>query len=209
MMTKTRVLLADDHTITREGTRMLLANEDDLEIVGEAVDGEEAVELTQQLRPDVLLLDISMPKVNGVQVAQQLSQNSPDVRIVVLTGYDNEQYARALVRLGVRGYLPKSASSRDLVDALRVVARGGVHYQSASEPSPFGRPGGAPDETPTPREMAVLRLVAQGLRNRDIAQRLSTSERTVQFHLANLFAKLSASSRTELVHLARQRGMIY
>lgn len=208
-MNRVRILLADDHTITREGTRLLLAGEPDLEIVGEAIDGEEAVALAQTLRPEILLLDISMPRLNGVQVAQFLRRTIPDMSIVVLTGYDNEQYARALVRLGVRGYLPKSASSRELVDALRTIAKGGVHFQSTSERSPFGRGDITADDNPTPREMEVLRLVAEGLRNRDIAMRLSTSERTVQFHLANLFAKIAATSRTELVHLARGKGLIF
>jgi DNA-binding NarL/FixJ family response regulator len=208
-MTPTRVLLADDHTITREGTRLLLDAEADIDVIGEAIDGEEAVTLTESMHPDILLLDISMPKLNGVQVASQLSQSMPATSIIILTGYDSEQYARALVRLGVRGYLPKSASSRELVDALRTVARGGVHYQSATEPSPFARPGGSADENLTPREMDVLRLVAEGLRNREIALRLSTSERTVQFHLANLFSKVGASSRTELVHQARKKGLIF
>ncbi len=209
MRDRVQVLLADDHTITREGTRLLLEAEHDLEIVGEAVDGEEAVAMAHRLKPDILLLDISMPRLNGVQVAEIIGQTQPELRIVVLTGYDNEQYARALVRLGVRGYLPKAASSRELVDALRIIARGGVHFQSTSGPFPFGRGNMPSDDNPTPREMDVLRLVAEGLRNRDIAQRLSTSERTVQFHLANLFAKMSAASRTELVHLARQKGLIF
>lgn len=124
-----RILLADDHAITREGTRRLLEAEPDLEVVGEAVDGEEALRLVEESRPDIAVLDISMPNLNGVQVAEAIRRELQGIRIVILTGYDGEQYARALVRLGVQGFLSKAASSHELVEALRTVHAGKTYFQ--------------------------------------------------------------------------------
>ncbi|HEX6510164.1 MAG TPA: response regulator transcription factor [Chloroflexota bacterium] len=203
-----RILLADDHAITREGTRRLLEAEADLDVIAEAADGEEAVRLVEALHPDILLLDISMPRLNGVQVVKELAESAPQTHIVVLTGYDNEHYLEALTRLGVRGYLPKSASSRELVSALRAVYAGESYLKSDITGGASDVGGLAPAGKPTPRELEVLRLVAQGASNHDIALRLSMSQRTVQFHLSRLFAKLDARSRTQVAHLARQRGWI-
>ncbi len=204
---KIRVLLADDHAITREGTRHLLESEPDFAVVAEAADGEETVRLAQALRPDIVVLDISMPRLTGIQVGEILRQTVPETRIVVLTGYDNEQYAKALLRLGVSGYLSKTASSRELTSAIRSAYEDRVYFQppilsllnSSLVPQA---------DDPTPRELEVLCLAAQGQRNRDIARQLHTSERTVQFHLANLFGKLQVGSRTEMVYRARQKGWI-
>jgi DNA-binding NarL/FixJ family response regulator len=207
-MSRIRILLADDHAITRDGTRRLLDTEADFEVVAEASDGEEAVRLAQELRPDILLLDISMPRLNGVQVAQVLRQNLPETRIVILTGYGSDQYAQPLVRLGVSGYLSKTASFDELVQALRSVQVGQVCLRPSVVALLAGGTDTAIGDEPTARELQVLRLVAEGHRNRDVARRLGTSERTVQFHLGNLFAKLQAGSRTEVVHRARERGWI-
>ncbi len=204
---KIRVLLADDHAITREGTRHLLEAEPDFAVVAEAADGEETVRLAQALRPDIVVLDISMPGLNGIQVGEILRQTVPETRIVVLTGYDNEQYAKALLRLGVSGYLSKTASSRELASALRSAYADRLYVQPPIVSLLTSSLASQADE-PTPRELEVLRLVAQGQRNRDIARQLHTSERTVQFHLANLFGKLEVGSRTEMVYRARQKGWI-
>lgn len=203
-----KVLLADDHAITREGTRRLLETEDDIAIIAEAADGDEATRLTLHLHPDILLLDINMPKRNGIAVARSIGASLTATRIVVLTGYgDSEQYAQALLHLGIHGYISKTASSRELIETLRAVHRGQRIFSVMSD-----APGARTDDTdvarPTPREAEVLRLVADGLRNRDIARRLGSSERTVQFHLGNLFTKFHASSRTELVHHARSLGWV-
>lgn len=199
-----RILLADDHTITREGTRRLLEAEADLEVVAEAGDGEEAVHLAEMLLPDVLVLDINMPRLHGVQVAQRVGTLS-QVRVIVLTGYDEERYVGALVRLGVKGYLLKSASARELVRALRTVHAGGTHFQCAATAALRGMSGEPLQDGPTPKELEVLRLVAEGRKNREIAQLLCVSERTVHFHLRNLFEKLQVSSRSEMVYVAQQR----
>lgn len=178
-----------------------------MRVVAEASDGVETLEFAIELQPDVLLLDISMPRLNGVQVAKQLREEASQVRIVVLTGYDTDQYREALLHLGVRGYLPKTVSSQELVAALREVYGGGVHIQSSPSMS-HQTACAASDSTLTPRELEVLRLVDEGLSNAAIANRLSMSQRTVQFHLTQLFAKLDATSRTHVVHIARQRGWI-
>ncbi|MGH2460157.1 MAG: response regulator transcription factor [Chloroflexota bacterium] len=204
-----RLVLADDHTVTREGTRRLLEGEGDLEIIGEAADGDEAVRLVRQLRPDLLVLDVSMPGRDGLDVARELRAAFPETKILILTGYgDNGQYARALLRLGVHGYLSKTVRARELIGAIQTIAAGGRCFQA-----PIAGVAGAPTEAnaadePTAREEEILRLVAAGLRNRDIAHRLGTSERTVEFHLTNLFAKFGVASRTELLLHARQQGWL-
>jgi len=201
------IVLADDHFVTREGTRRVFDAEPDMKVVAEAADGDETVRLVLELRPDLLVLDISMPGKNGIQVARIIRQTLPDTRIIILTGYDNRQYAEALGRIGVDGLVSKTASASQLAAVARAAISGG------SGPLQFAFAVNTPgamqtSEEPTSREVEVLHLVAAGLRNRDIAQRLSTSERTVQFHLANLFGKFSAASRTEVVHRARELGWL-
>lgn len=208
-MSQIRILLADDHAITREGTRRLFDAEADFEVIAECADGEETIRLAQELRPDILLLDISMPRLNGIQVAQVIRRTVPETRIVILTGYDNPQYAKAVESLGVAAYLSKTVSSRELIRVLRAVH---AEYTLAlPETASLGtdKTGSIASDGPTPKELEVLRLVAEGYRNWDIAHRLGIRERTVQFHLSNLFAKLHASSRTELVHRARQVGWLF
>lgn len=202
-----RILLADDHVITREGTRRLLETEADLEIIAEAADGEETVRLARTLHPDAVLLDISMPLLNGLDVVRILQATQPETRIVVLTGYDTEHYAQALVNLGIHGYLSKSASYREIVAALRAVEAGRSYIRR--DASPFASHGSLPSsESPTARELEVLSLAARGCSNQVIAGQLHLSQRTVKFHLRNLFAKLDVSSRTEMVYQARQKGWI-
>lgn len=200
-----RILLADDHAITREGTRRLLEAEADLEVIAEAEDGLETLQLAAALVPDVLILDISMPRLHGVQVVRGLESLS-QIRVIVLTGYDDEHYVETLVRLRVKAYLLKSVSARELVRALRIVHAGGTYFPHQVAQART-RAAGATD-APTPKELEVLRLADEGRKNREIADRLSMSERTVHFHLRNLFEKLRASSRSEMTYLARQRGWI-
>ncbi len=204
---KITVLLADDHALMREGTRRLLEAEPDFAVVAETADGEETVRLTESLRPDVVVLDINMPRLNGIQVGEILRRTTPGTRIVVLTGYDNEQYAKAFLRMGVTGYLSKTASSRELTAALRSVSADRPYFHQ-SVASLLGSAVTSVSDEPTARELEVLTLAAEGLRNRDIARRLQTSERTTQFHLGNLFGKLQVGSRTEMVYRARRRGWI-
>ncbi len=205
-MSRIRVLLADDHVTTREGLRRLLDEDAAVEVIGVAGDGEETVRLARELRPDILLLDISMPLLNGVEVARTLETALPETRIVVLTGYsDSEEYARALLRLGVKGYLSKTASMEEVIAALRSVHAGHTHMEPAVSALLASAEQPGPEERPTPRELDVLRLVAKGYGNAAIGKDLFIVERTVEFHLTNLLGKLQASSRTEAVYLARQK----
>ena len=215
-MHKITVLLADDHDLVREGTRELLEREKDLLVVAEAGDGEEAVRLVAMHRPDVALMDIDMPKLNGIGATKEIKSISPNTAVLILTAYDDDQYVFALLEAGAAGYLLKSVRGRELVDAIRAVHAG----ESALHPviarkviTHFTRPGSHPQEQTrsaqlSDRELDVLRLAAKGMSNRDIARSLSLSKRTIQAHLSTIFTKMEVGSRTEAVVQALREGWI-
>ncbi len=215
-MDKIRVVLADDHVVLREGTRELLDREEDLEVVGEADDGEQAVELVTDLQPDVALMDIAMPKLNGIEATEQIKAICPATAVLILTAYDNDQYVFALLEAGAAGYLLKDVRARDLIEAIRAVNAGEsvLHPVIARKVvNRFARPLGEPSEESaldrlTEREMEVLRLAAKGMSNKEIAQELVLSVRTVQGHLSNIFSKLQVGSRTEAVLHALRKGWL-
>lgn len=210
-----RAVLADDHAVVRKGIRDFLEEAGDIEVVAEAVSGAEAVALTLQLRPDVVVLDIQMPALSGVEAARQIKAQAPEVGVLVLTAYDDDPYIFAMLQAGASGYVLKNAPSEELVRAVRAVARG----ESALDPAvsarvlaqlASGKPSGAQTavEGLTERELAVLRLAARGQTNRAIGRQLGISDRTVQGHLANIFGKLGVNTRTEAVLLAMKQGWL-
>lgn len=213
-MEKIRVLLAEDHVVVREGTRELIQREQDMEVVGEAGDGEQAIELAATLRPDVVIMDIAMPKVNGIEATKRIKELYPTTAVLILTAYDNEQYIFALLEAGAAGYLLKNVRRSELIDAVRAVRAG----ESVLHPvvtrkvleqlrGGEGRPGErAGRDILSEREMEVLRLASKGISNKDIARELVVSVRTVQAHLGNIFNKLGVGSRTEAVLHALRRG---
>jgi two-component system, NarL family, response regulator LiaR len=210
------VLLADDHAIVREGTRELLEREPDILVVGEAQDGEEAVRLALSTKPMVITMDISMPKLNGIEATRIIKQELPGVAVLVLTAYDEDPYVLALLQAGAAGYLLKNVRSIELVQAIRAVAAG----ESVLDPSvirrlvdriaaPDGQRPGEKKSTPlSDRETQVIAFASRGLSNKEIASSLKISPRTVQVHLANCFSKLSVGSRTEAVLTALRNGWI-
>jgi DNA-binding NarL/FixJ family response regulator len=211
-----RILLADDHDLVREGTRQLLEGEEDFLVVAEAGDGEEAVRLTVERHPDVALVDIAMPKLNGIQATQQIKSLSPSTAVLILTAYDDEQYIFALLEAGAAGYLLKSVRGRDLISAVRSVHAGESVLHPVIARKVINRFSRSADEPPqqkdmdllSERELEVLRLAAKGLSNRDIAQELYLSTRTVQTHLSTIFAKMKVGSRTEAVVQALRKGWL-
>ncbi len=211
---KIRVLLAEDHVVVREGTRELIRRERDMEVVGEAGDGEEAIQLAAELQPDVILMDIAMPKLNGVEATKQIKPRCPTSAVLILTAYDSDQYISALVEAGAAGYLLKNVPGRQLIEAVRAVHAGesvlhpvvarkildrlkAVHAKLADERAA---------ELPTERELEVLRLAGKGMANKDIAKELRLSVRTVQCHFGNIFNKLGVGSRTEAILHGLKRG---
>jgi DNA-binding NarL/FixJ family response regulator len=209
------VVLADDHAVVRKGIREFLEAEPDITVVAEAIDGEQAVALVAEHRPDVAVLDIQMPQVGGVEATRRIKAEYPEVRVLILSAYDDDPYISALLQAGASGYVLKTADSAELVRAVRAVHRG----ESALDPSvtlrlvqqlATGRPLGTPTtiEALTEREIEVLRLVAKGLTNKAIGQSLGISDRTVQGHLANIYGKLNVGSRTEAVTEALKQGWI-
>jgi len=213
-MEKIRILLAEDHIIVREGTRELVQHENDMEVVGEAGDGEEAVLLANKLEPDVIIMDITMPKLNGIEATKQIKVQKPKIAILILTAYDNDQYVMALLEAGAAGYLLKNVRGHELIEAVRAVFAG----ESVLAPKiarkvlnrfvPTGIKQGDEPSTDilSERELEVLKLAAKGMSNRDIAEHLFISVRTVQAHLGNIFNKLDIGSRTEAILYGLRRG---
>jgi NarL family two-component system response regulator LiaR len=215
-MGKIRVIIADDHLLFREGTRNLIEQEKDIEVVGEASNGEEAVELVTRLHPHVALMDIAMPKVNGIEATKQIKTCQPSTAVLILTAYDNDQYIMALLEAGAAGYLMKNVSGKELGNAIRAVYAGEAVLHPTIAQKVFGRFGAAGQESDqqvqlselSEREMEILRLAAKGMSNQDIAKGLFLSRRTVQAHLANIFRKMDVGSRTEAVLQALRKGWL-
>jgi NarL family two-component system response regulator LiaR len=205
-----RVLIADDHPIVRDGLALILATAADIEVVGEAADGEEALRLVERLHPDVLVLDLAMPGVDGVEAIRRLRANGSGAGILVFTAYDTDDRILAALRAGAAGYLLKGAPREDVFAAIRTVAAGGsllppvvatrlLRHVRGDEPEP---------EDLTPRQREVLRLLAQGQQNKEIAAALGISERTAKFHVEAVLRRLGAGNRTEAAAIATRRGLL-
>jgi DNA-binding NarL/FixJ family response regulator len=209
--TKIRILLADDHHLVRAGVRQLLESANDLQVIAEAGDGEEAQTLIQKHKPDVAVLDIQMPKASGIEVTRWIRSHMPDVGVLILTAYDDDPYVMAVLQAGANGYVLKTGQSEELIQAVRDVHEG----KSALDPSitkklmtNIFKTADRTVEPLTDRELDVLRLAAKGFTNKAIGMQLGISDRTVQGHLAHIFAKLQANSRTEAVMRAVSLGWI-
>jgi NarL family two-component system response regulator LiaR len=210
-----RILLADDHAFVRQGTRELLEQQEDLEVVAEAENGRQAVQLALKERPDVVVMDFAMPELNGIEATRQIKAVAPNIAILVLTAYDSEQYVFAFLEAGAAGYLLKDVSVEELVKAIRAVHAGESMLHPAIARKVISHFSRAEEkqssvdllEQLTEREIEVLRLAAKGMSNRDISRHLSISVRTVQTHLSNVFNKLGVGSRTEAVVLGLRQGL--
>jgi DNA-binding NarL/FixJ family response regulator len=202
-----RILVADDHPVVREGLVAILSTQPDFQLVGEVASGVEAVAKAGALQPDILLLDLEMPGMDGVEVLHRLREENRSVRTIVLTAYDTDERIVAAVQAGAQGYLLKGAPREEIFEAVRVVHSGGSLLQPIVA-SKLLRQVSAGLEPLTPRELDVLRLLALGLTNKEIAVRLTVTVRTVKFHVSAIMRKLGAGNRTEAVSVAAQRGLI-
>lgn len=205
-----RVIVADDHKVVRAGIRELLSDEPDIAVIGEARDGREVVELALAQRPDVVVMDINMPELSGVEATKRIRAAAPQVRVLVLTAYQDDPYIYGLLDAGASGYILKTAEGGDIVRAVRATAAGQAAIDPAVAPRLIARFTAPPSQTDalTERELAVLRLAARGQTNKQIGLALQISDRTVQNHLANIYAKLNVASRTEAVTVGLQRNLI-
>jgi NarL family two-component system response regulator LiaR len=215
-MGKIKILIADDHAVVREGTRQILEQEPDLDVVAEAANGEEAVKLAGSCKPDVAILDIAMPGVDGIEATKQIKALYPAITVLILTAYDDDQFVFGLLEAGAAGYLLKSVRGRELVEAVRQVHAGEsvLHPAIARKVLNHFSPAGGkltkqePSKVLSERETEVLQMATLGLSNQEIADRLFLSLRTVQAHLGHIFNKLQVSSRTEAVVHALKKGWI-
>lgn len=203
-----RILIVEDQRIVREGLRAVLEDEDEIAIVGEAANGQEAIELFTRLQPDVVLMDLQMPVVDGPEATRRIRELAPDARILVLTTYATDEFIFKALRAGARGYLLKDASVDELLGAIRSVHAGQTLLAPAvAARLVVGVSAGAP-ETLTPRELEVLTLIGQGRSNGEIATMLSIAPRTAKVHVQNILSKLGATNRTEAVSLAVKQKLI-
>ena len=210
---KTRILLADDHTVVRRGLRLVLEAEDDLEVVAEAGDGAEAVDLALTTDVDLAVLDVAMPRLTGLQAARQLSKRRPDLRLLILSMHDNEQYFFEALKAGASGYVLKSAADRDLVEACRAAMRGEPFLYPKAVAAlirDYLRRAGQEEEADvlTPRELEIVKLIAEAHTTKEIAEILVISPKTVERHRANILEKLGMRDRVELTRYAIRRGLV-
>jgi two-component system response regulator NreC len=212
-----KVFLADDHLLFRQGIKSLLDKVADIEIVGESSDGKEAIAKVNKLKPDVVLMDITMPIINGLEATKSIRERLPSVKILILTMHDTDQYLSGMLEAGASGYVVKTAASNELITAIREVYEGDVHlYPSIARmlvedylekvKAGEGEKGAYPGLTP--REQEILKYIAEGKQNKDIAELLYISTRTVQAHRTNLMIKIGAHDRTEVVKYAIRKGLI-
>jgi DNA-binding NarL/FixJ family response regulator len=209
-----RILIADDHGLIRAGLRALLEDVPDMQVVGEAADGHAVLRLTAELQPDIVLMDISMPGLNGIEATRRLSEVSPQTRVLALTVHEEEGMLREMIRAGAFGYIIKRAIESELINAIQVISQGHMYVDPAmtsalfKDLSPHAASPQDVTEALTPREVDVLRLLARGYTNRQIAQELNISPRTVEGHRASLVSKLGFSGRVELMNYAEEHGLL-
>ena len=215
-MRKTRILLADDHQLMRSGLRLVIEQQPDLTIVGEAADGREAVAIAKSVRPDVAVMDISMPNLNGIEAAHQIIQSQPDIAVIVLSMHTDESYVLRALKAGAKGYLLKDSAEADLIAAVRAVARGKSFFSPAVSKVLLDdymrklKRSGAEDayDLLTPREREILQLVAEGKSNKEVANLLNLSVYTVETHRSNVMQKLNLKGIPELTLYAVRKGII-
>jgi two-component system response regulator NreC len=215
-MDKIRVLVTEDHVIVREGLRAILDSQPDIQVAGEATNGLEAIKQNEELKPDIILMDISMPEMNGLDATRRIKQAHPEVKILALTMHEGDEYFFEALQAGASGYFVKGGSSAELLGALRALAQGDVYISPTMTKkllSDYLRRAKTGQDKEvytglTGREKEILKLVAEGRNNQDIAEKLFLSPSTVQTHRANIMAKLGLHSRTELVKYALRHGMI-
>jgi DNA-binding NarL/FixJ family response regulator len=215
-LAKIRIIIADDHALVREGIRALLSLCEDLEVVGEAADGQEAIEATRRLKPDVVLMDINMPGLGGLEAALAIRREDERVKILVLSQYDDREYVSRFLKIGASGYILKKAAGAELASAVRAVHRGGLVLdpslaRDVLTPSAHHHAAGQGDElyqSLTDREKQVFKLVAEGNANKEVAELLGISVKTAMSHRERVMQKLDIHNRTELVKLALKLGVI-
>ena len=213
---KTRILLADDHPLLREAMRSSIDQQEDMEVVGEAGDGDEAVRLSLEMEPDIVIMDIVMPGLNGIEASKRIKTTNPATAVLILTAYDDDRYVLGLLEAGAAGYLLKSARIRDVVEAIRTIRMGEsvLHPSIIAKLLAYTGQTGKDSDKPrrehllSAREMQVMRLVAKGMSNKDIAVDLGLTVRTVKAHLSNIFVKLDVASRTEAILKGLREGWL-
>lgn len=211
MRKKIRVLLADDHRMVRHGFRLILESQEDMDVIGEAGNGREAVELAERLRPDVVVMDVTMPELNGIEATRRIRQISPFIRVVALSVHRDGVYVREIVRAGAEGYILKESGDQELISAVRAVAEGNGYLSpevAGAVLKDYRKHATNPVDLLTPREREVLQLVAEGRTNKEIATRLNLSVYTVDGHRTRIMEKLGLHSVGELVRFAVRNGIV-